>query len=62
MFGIDTIKIVSLMHYAQEKILLKADHLHNVTIAGHTLKNLPVYERGDKGLQIVFQEYQDSLL
>ena len=50
-FRIDTIKVVWLMYHMQEKLQLKADRLHNVTIAGQKFKNLPVYERGVKGLQ-----------
>ena len=55
MFRIDTIKVVSLMQHIQEKIQLKAGRLHNVTIAGHKFKNIPVYECGGKGVQSVFK-------
>ena len=43
------------MYHMQEKLQLKADRLHNVTIAGQKFKNLPVYERGVKGLQILLK-------
>ena len=49
------------MQHMQEQIHLKAGRLCNVTISGHKFKNLPVYERGGKGLQSLFKEYQDSL-
>ena len=50
MFHIDTIKIVSLMQNIQENMQLKAGRLRNVIIAGHKFKNIPVYERGGKGI------------
>ena len=49
-FHIDTIKVVSLMHHIQENIQLKDGRLRNVTIAGHKLKYIPVYECSGKGL------------
>ena len=50
MFRIDTIKVVSLMQHMQEKLQLKSICLQNIAIAGQKIKNLPVYERGGKGL------------
>ena len=43
-FRIDKIKVISLMQHLKEKLQLKAGRLHNVTIACHTFKNIPVYE------------------
>ena len=40
---------------------MKAGRFRNFIIAGHKFKNLPVYERGGKGLQFFLKEYQDSL-
>ena len=45
----------------QEKLHLKSVSLRNVTIDGHKFKNIPVYERGGKGLRSLFNKYQDSL-
>ena len=53
-FCIATIKVVSLMYRIQEKLQFKAGFLRNVTIAGHKFKNIPVYERGGKGLRSLF--------
>ena len=61
MFCIDTIKVFLLMQHMQEYLQLKADRLRNVTIDGHKFENIPVYERGYKGIQFLFKEYQDSL-
>ena len=36
------------MQHIQEKLQLKAVRLRNVTITGHKLKNIPMYERGGK--------------
>ena len=47
-FHIDTINVVSLMQHIQEKLQLKAGRLHNVTISGHKLKKIPVYECGGR--------------
>ena len=47
------------MHHFQEKIQLKAGRLHNVAIAGHNFKNLPVYERGGKALEVIFKTEKD---
>ena len=55
MFRIDTIKVVLLMHYMQENIQLKAGRFRNVTIAGHNLKNIPVYECNGKAIQFLFK-------
>ena len=60
MFFIDTIKVVSLLQHIQENLQLKAGHLHNVAIAGHKIKYIPVYERCGKGIQGSFKEYQDA--
>ena len=60
-FHIDTIKDVSLMQHIQEKLQLKAGHFHNVTIAGHKFKNIPVYEHVGKCIRSLFKEYQDAL-
>ena len=49
-FRIDTTKVVSLMQNIQENFELKAGRFRNFIIAGHKFKNLPVYERGGKGL------------
>ena len=49
------------MHNIQETLQLRAGCLRNITIAGHKFKNIPVYERGGKYIQIVFKEYQDSI-
>ena len=43
----------------QENLQLKSDRLRNVTIAGNKFKNIPVYERGGKGLRILFKTYSD---
>ena len=40
---------------------MKAGNLRNVTIAGHKFKNIPVYERGGKGIRSLFKKYQDAL-
>ena len=61
MFHIDTIKVVSLMQHIQENIHFKAGHLRNITVAGQKFKNIPVYERGGKGIQFFLKEYQNSL-
>ena len=42
-FCVDTIKVVLLIQYTEEKLQLKAGCLSNVTIACHKLKNIPVY-------------------
>ena len=49
------------MQHIQEKIHLKAVCLRNVTISGHKFKNIHVYERSGKCIQILFKEYQDTL-
>ena len=49
------------MHHVQKNIQLKAVHLRNFTIAGHKFKNIPVCERGSKGLRSLFKEYKDAL-
>ena len=46
------------MQNIQENMQLKAGRLRNVIIAGHKFKNIPVYERGGKGIWFVFKEYQ----
>ena len=50
-FRIDTIKVVSLMQYIQEKFQLKAVRLRNVAISVQKFKNIPVYERSGKCIQ-----------
>ena len=42
------------MQHIQDNLQLKARRLRNVTIAGHKFKNMPVYERSGKGIQILF--------
>ena len=49
------------MQHIEENLKLKSGRLQNVIIAGHKSNNIPVYERGDKGIQFLFKEYQDSL-
>ena len=55
MLHIDTIKVVSLMQNTQEKLHLKAGRLGNFIVAGHRLKNIPVHERGGKGILFLFK-------
>ena len=55
MFHIYTIKVVSLMQHTQENIQLKAGRFRNVIIAGHKFKNIPLYERGGKGIRFLFK-------
>ena len=55
MLHIYTIKVVSLMQHMEENLHLKDGRLHNVTISGQKLKNIPVYERSGKGIRSLFE-------
>ena len=55
MFCIDKMKVVSLMKHTQEKHQSKSGSLQNVTITGHKFKNITVYEKGGKGMHILFK-------
>ena len=49
-----------MLQHIQENLQLKADRLRNVTIAGHKLKYIPVYECCGKGIHVFFKEYHDA--
>ena len=61
MFFIETIKVVSLINYIQEKLQLEADRLCNVTIAGKKFEYICMYERGGKGIKSLFKSYQYAI-
>ena len=61
MFCIEKIKVVSLIHYIQEKLQLEAGRLRNVNISGQKFKYICMYERGGKGIQSLFKSYQYAL-
>ena len=49
------------MLHLQEKFQINAGRLHNVTIANHTFKILPVYDCAGKVKKVIFNTYKDSL-
>ena len=55
MFCIDTIKVVSLIQHIKENLQLKAGRLRNVIISCHKSKTIPVYDRGGKGIRLLFK-------
>jgi hypothetical protein len=57
-FRIDTSKLVSAIEYLQERLQFKPGRMRNVTIAGHTFTNLPVYERGGLSFESMFEAYK----
>ena len=49
------------MQYLREKLQMKAGRLRNVTIAGHSFEDSPVYERDGKALEGMFKTYMNAL-
>mmetsp|Transcript_12420 Transcript_12420/g.18564 ORF Transcript_12420/g.18564 Transcript_12420/m.18564 type:complete len:292 (-) Transcript_12420:93-968(-) len=55
---VDATKLGTAVLFIQQSLCLKAGAVRDVSIAGHTFRDMPVYERGGKSIESLLEAYR----
>lgn len=59
-FRVDAAKIAPSISFLQESLQVKPGYVRDVNVAGHVFTAMPVYERGGKTKESLFQSYKNA--
>lgn len=59
-YRIDSNKLSTAVVFLQQSLLVKPGVLRDVTISGNIFKNIPIYERGGKSVESLYEAYKKS--
>mmetsp|Transcript_27310 Transcript_27310/g.39559 ORF Transcript_27310/g.39559 Transcript_27310/m.39559 type:complete len:194 (-) Transcript_27310:94-675(-) len=55
---VDATKLGTAVQFIQQNLCVKAGAVRDVSIAGHTFRDMPVYERGGKSIKSLLEAYR----